>query len=201
MPRGVFLKKTLPFVEAHKARKLWNRSKAPQAAANIINGMRPHRIGRALGVGVRVAGRMAGQLLEGHAQPAVAAPQVHQAAPVGCSQAQSSNDQNRAAGQAAARATVQAGQALGQAGRSVSRGVGGFLRPFRRVGGILWLEVTGVFFLLPVVVFAPLLWREIQAYPHTGDHRTLWVTAGVVAVFLYLGVSSFWRAHRRSKRS
>jgi cyanate permease len=82
----------------------------------------------------------------------------------------------------------------------VSRGVGGFLRPFRRVGGILWLEVTGVFFLLPVVVFAPSLWREIQAYQHTGDHRTLWVTAGVVAVFLYLGVSSFWRAHRRSQR-
>jgi hypothetical protein len=83
----------------------------------------------------------------------------------------------------------------------VSRGVGGFLRPFRRVGGILWLEVTGVFFLLPVVVFAPSLGREIQAYPHTADHRTLWATTGVVAVFLYLGVSSFWRAHRRSKRS
>ena len=90
---------------------------------------------------------------------------------------------------------------MGQASHSVSRGVGGFLRPFRRVGGILWLEVTGVFFLLPVFVFAPSLWREIQAYPHNGDHRTLWVTAGVVAVFLYLGVSSFWRAHRRSKRS
>jgi hypothetical protein len=83
----------------------------------------------------------------------------------------------------------------------VSRGVGGFLRPFRRVGGILWLEVTGVFFLLPVVVFAPSLGREVAGYRHTSDHRTLWVTAGVVAVFLYLGVSSFWRAHRRSKRS
>jgi len=149
-------------------------------------------IGRALGIGVRVAGRMAGQLLAAHAQPA-ATPQVHQAAPFAGSKAQSSNDQNRAAGQAAARATV-------QASRSVSRGVGGFLRPFRRVGGILWLEITGVFFLLPVVVFAPLLWREAVAYPHTSDHRTLWVTAGVVAVFLYLGVSSFWRAHRRSKQ-
>jgi hypothetical protein len=43
--------------------------------------------------------------------------------------------------------------------------------------------------------------RNPVAYPHTSDHRTLWVTAGVVAVFLYLGVSSFWRAHRRSKQS
>jgi fucose 4-O-acetylase-like acetyltransferase len=83
----------------------------------------------------------------------------------------------------------------------VSRGVGGFLRPFRRVGGILWLEVTGVFFLLPVIVFAPTLWRAVADYPHTSDHRTLWVTAGIVAVFLYLGVSSFWRAHRRSRRN
>jgi hypothetical protein len=96
---------------------------------------------------------------------------------------------------------MQAAQSMGHASHSVSRGVGGFLRPFRRVGGILWLEVTGVFFLLPVFVFAPSLWREIQAYPHNSDHRTLWVTAGVVAVFLYLGVSSFWRAHRPSKRS
>jgi hypothetical protein len=154
-------------------------------------------IGRVLGVGVRVVGRMAGQLLEGPAQPAGAPSHAPQASPVAGSHAQSPNDQNRAA----AHATIQAGQSLGHTGRSVSRGVGGFLRPFRRVGSILWLEVTGVFFLLPVVVFAPSLGREIQAYPHTADHRTLWATTGVVAVFLYLGVSSFWRAHRRSKRS
>jgi hypothetical protein len=166
-------------------------------------------IGRALGVGVRIVGHMAGQFLEGRAQPAAAVPYAPQAAPVASSQGQSSNHQNRAAGhvathdarQAATRTSTQTAQSLGQASQSVSRGIGGFLRPFRRVGGILWLEVTGVFFLLPVVVFAPSLGREIQAYSHTSDHRTLWVTAGVVALFLYLGVSSFWRAHRRSKRA
>jgi hypothetical protein len=163
--------------------------------------MRPRLIGRALGVGVRVAGRTAVQLLEGHAQPAAAAPQRHQAASVPGSQSQSSNDQNRAAVPAAARTSTQAGQSLSQTGRSVSRGVGGFLRPFRRVGSILWLEVSGVFFLLPAVVFAPWLWRAVVSYPHTSDHRTLWVTAFVVAIFLYLSISSFWRAHRRSKRS
>ncbi len=75
------------------------------------------------------------------------------------------------------------------------------LRPFRRVGGILWLEVTGVFFLLPVVVFAPALWRELAAYHRTTDHKTLYLTAGIVVVFLYLGVSSFWRAHKRAAQS
>jgi hypothetical protein len=151
--------------------------------------MRPRIIGRALGAGVRIAGQMAGQFLEGRAQPAAAAP-VGQTSPVASSQVQISNGQNRTAAHAVAHAS-----------QSVSRGIGGFLRPFRRVGGILWLEVTGVFFLLPVLVFAPSLWREIQAYPHTSDHRTLWVTAGVMALFLYLGVSSFWRAHRRSMRA
>ena len=156
-------------------------------------------IGRALGVGVRIAGHIVGQFLAPSAQPA-AASQMHQTVPVVGTQIRNSNDQNRAAGQASARATNQAGKSLGQASQSVSRGVGGFLRPFRRVGGVLWLEVTGVFFLLPVVVFAAPLWRAVVAYRHTSDHRTLWVTAGIVAVFLYLGVSSFWRAHRRSRR-
>jgi hypothetical protein len=159
-------------------------------------------IGRALGIGVRVAGRMAGQHLAAPAQPAAAAPQVHQAAPVAGSQAQSTKDQNRAAGQAAAHATVQAGQSVGQASRSVSRGVGGFLRPFRRVGGILWLEVSGAFFLIFVPVFA---WRGIwparASYLHGPDHLGFLVFTGLALMFLYLGVSSFWRAHRRSKRS
>lgn len=159
-------------------------------------------IGRALGIGVRVAGRMAGQLLAPQAQPAAAAPQVHQAAPVAGRQAQSSNDQNRAARQAAARATIQAGQSAGHASRSVSRGVGGFLRPFRRVGGILWLEVTGVFFLIFVPVFA---WRGIwparASYLHGPDHWRFLVFTGLALVFLYLGISSFWRASRRSKRT
>jgi len=160
-------------------------------------------IGRVLGVGVRVVGHMAGRLLEGPAQPAGAARQVHQSASVAGSQVYGSNGQNRpmGVGQAAANTNYRAGPSLGQAGQSVTRSVGGFFRPFRRVGGILWLEVTGVFFLLPALVFAPALWRDIAAYRHTTDHRSLWVTGAIVVLFLYLGVTSFWRAHRRSKQN
>jgi hypothetical protein len=146
--------------------------------------MRPQTIGRALGIGLRVAGRMAGQQLAGAAQSA-AAPQ--QQVPTQGIPAQNSG-QN--AGQAARRPSVPAGKAVAQ-------GVGGFLRPFRRVGGIIWLEVTGVFFLLPVIVFAPNLWRMRASWAHGPDHRTFLVTALVVGVFLYLGVNSFWRARRK----
>jgi hypothetical protein len=150
-------------------------------------------IGRALGIGVRVIGRMAGHHLAAYAQPAAAAPQAQQAAPVA-----GSGNRNRAAGQSAARATIKAGQSLRQSGKPVSRGVGGFLRPFRRVGGILWLEVTGFFFLIFVPVF---VWRGIwparASYLHGPDHWRFLVFTGLALVFLYLGVSSFWRASRR----
>lgn len=144
--------------------------------------MRPQAIGRALGIGIRVAGRVIGQRMA-QTQSTVSAPHIPGA---GTAPADSMNTLGQTVGQAATRA-----------GRGVSEGAGGFLRPFRRVGGILWLEVTGVFFLLPVIVFAPALWRESFAYSHTSDHRTFWITAFIVAIFLYLGVSSFWRARRR----
>ena len=145
--------------------------------------MRPETIGRALGIGLRVAGRIAGQRMAGGAQNAPARSAVTVSAP-------------QSVAGAGVRGRVE-GQAAGRATAGVARGVGGFLRPFRRIGGILWLEVMGVFFLLPVVVFAPKLWNTRTNWAHGPDHRTFLLTAGVMAVFLYLGVSSFWRARKR----
>jgi len=143
--------------------------------------MRPRTIGRAVGIGVRVAGRIAGQRLAAQGQSGAGATQT-QAVPEGANSAV----QNRAAGQAA-------GQFTTQAGRGFSRGIGGFLRPFRRVGGILWLEVTGAFFLLFAAVFALRLWQNWAGL------EWIWraLEIGTALVFVYLGVSSFWRARRR----
>lgn len=145
--------------------------------------MRPQSIGRALGIGLRVAGRIAGQRMaaSGRAAEARAAATAPAAEMLD--------------GAGAARKA--AGQAAGLTSRGLVRGLGGFLRPFGRVGGIIWLEVTGVFFLLPVVVFGPTLWRVRASWARGTDHRLFLVTAGVIAVFLYLSVSSFWRARRR----
>jgi len=156
-------------------------------AATIIDGMKPEYIGRVLGVGVRVAGRMAGQrIAESGARQS---PQAAANAQVPGS----------ASGQAARETGRQAGRAAAQTGQGVARGVGGMLRPFRRVGGILWLEITGAFFLLPVVVFAPNVWRTRASWAAGPDHRTFLASVVVVVVFLYLGVTSFWRARRRSR--
>jgi hypothetical protein len=89
------------------------------------------------------------------------------------------------------------GRVAGQTTRGVARGVGGFLRPFQRVGGKIWLEVVGVFFFLPVLVCAPILWRTRLSFAEGPDHRTFWASVVVVVVFFYLGVTSFWRAQKK----
>jgi hypothetical protein len=140
--------------------------------------MKPHSIGRALGIGLRVAGRIIGQRAAAGAQAAASAPARQPTAGPAV--------QNRATGQAA-----------GQVARGVARGMSGFLRPFRRIGGILWLEVTGVFFFLFVLVFGMALWRTRPNHLDGPYDKTFLASAALLLVFLYLGVSSFWRARRK----
>jgi hypothetical protein len=144
--------------------------------------MKPEKIGRIAGIGLRLAGRMAGERLAGQTQ---VAGQAHVGTPP----------------QAAARPippnSKPSGHSAGQMTRGVARGVGGFLRPFHRVGGIIWLEVTGVFFLLFVVVFAPLAWRSHPASIHGPYDRTFITSTALVVVFLYLSITSFVRARRK----
>jgi hypothetical protein len=141
--------------------------------------MKPKTIGRVLGIGLRVAGRVAGQHLAASTQPAPNAqtpqPTVDPAV------------RGRMAGQATAKAS-----------RNVARGIGAFLRPFSRVGGILLLQVTGVFFLIFVPVF---VWRglwPIRAdYASGPEHMKFLAYAALTLIFLYLGLSSFWRARKK----
>jgi hypothetical protein len=140
--------------------------------------MKPLKLGRILGTGLRVAGRVAGQRIAAGAGKTEAA----SAAPASVAEAVA-GAQVQAAGRAAS--------------SNLAGGVGGLLRPFRRVGGIVWLEVTGVFFLLFVPVFAQALWSTRNSCAHGPGHQKFLVSAAMTAVFLYLGLSSFWRARRR----
>jgi hypothetical protein len=137
-----------------------------------------------------VAGRVAGQRLGAAAQPAAPNPESRRASGTGAPQAPPSASRIRP--------TAKTGANLApNLGPNLARGIGAFLKPFGRVGGIVWLEVTGVFFFLPVLVFAPTLWRTRFSYAHGPDHRTFVASAIVIVIFFYLGVSSFWRARRK----
>jgi hypothetical protein len=99
--------------------------------------------------------------------------------------------------EAKSESALAAGRVAGRTSRGLVRGIGGFIRPFWRIGGILWLEVVGVFFLVPVVAFTPNLWRT-RPHAFNGPYdRSFLVTALVIVVFFYLSVTSFWRAGRK----
>lgn len=139
--------------------------------------MRAHTFGRVMGIGLRVAGRVAGQRLAAGTQgaptpvsnPVRNLPSVSQSA----------------------------SQRARRVGRAAQQGAGGFFRSFRRAGSIVWLQVTGCFFFLPVLAFSPVLWRTRMSWAQGPDHRTFVATAVIVILFFYLGVSSFWRAARK----
>jgi hypothetical protein len=141
--------------------------------------MRAQKIGRALGIGLRIAGRIAEKQMAG--QQKTPRPRSSGAA----------------SGSTAGAAARSAGQVTARASGGVSRGVGGFLKLCGRLGGIVFLEVTGAFFLLLGMVFIPFLWKSWHAGLHGADYWHFGVEALVAAMFIYLGLSSFWRARRK----
>lgn len=85
--------------------------------------------------------------------------------------------------------------------------------PAVRLSGVLWLELTGVFFALFALVAGIATWRLRSALhllsaagasatpAAASDDRTrLLFAAGMVLVFGYFSLSSFLKANRRSRR-
>jgi len=139
--------------------------------------MKPQTLGRTIGIGLRLAGRALGSTAQTGRETVS---QFNQAV----------RDSNSEA--IAARAEL-----TGRAARGAGRGIGGFLRPFSRIGGILWLEVTGVFFLLFAAFFAQTVWRLRASLVAGPDHTKFIFSSALCLVFLYLFISSFWRSRRK----
>ncbi len=159
--------------------------------------MNPNEFGKKLGIGVRVAGRIAQQRAEeaartrAQAQTAENAGQgfgspAHQQPPPPQVPAPDYQEKIREIGKNSHKLT-----------RAAGRGMGGFLRPFGRVGGILWLEVTGFFFGLFGLYFAQDIWRTRLSYLAGPQHSRFLVAVALTAVFGYLSASAFWRARRK----
>ena len=166
--------------------------------------MNANEFGKKLGIGVRVAGRIARERAEAHARAQAAGQTLRTAEFQGAAESrepvQSPSQPARAVYESPPRTVPDvraAVQKTHKLTRAAGRGIGGFLRPFGRVGGILWLEVTGVFFALPVVVFAPAVWRSRLSWASGPDHRTFLISLGIVLLFFYLSVTSFLRARRK----
>jgi hypothetical protein len=139
--------------------------------------MRPERLGRALGIGVRLAGQ--------RIKPVPPPPPTA--------------EQRRAA---TAR-RIRQGQALGSKVRQTGEGGKRFGRavwnPFASATGTLWYEITGMFFALFGIVFAQHLWIVRTSWQSGPHHRDFLIYALLTVMFAWFAVSSFRRARRRTR--
>jgi hypothetical protein len=91
-------------------------------------------------------------------------------------------------------------QGLGRGTRRFGEAV---WRPFVRLSGVLWLEVSGVFFGIFVLLALGYLWKLRGAWhagaANAGAHRSLIGAVVMLALFGYFCVSSFVRARRRER--
>jgi hypothetical protein len=164
--------------------------------------MNPNEIGKKLGIGVRVAGRIAQQRAqERAAQAASAQNSSASSSPAQTSQQATTSHPNPVGRPASIPEYAEKVREIGKTShkytRAAGRGLGGFIRPFSRVGGILWLEVTGFFFGLFALFFGINFWRTRASYANDPGHWRLLMAVTLTGIFAYLSVSAFWRARRR----
>jgi hypothetical protein len=88
----------------------------------------------------------------------------------------------------------------GRLAGAVLRGLQATGRSFLRVLHLLFLEVTGALFLWIALVGGFACWREYQAMQAHPEFRYKFIVAALFTVmFLWFGVTSFWRARRKNK--
>ena len=88
------------------------------------------------------------------------------------------------------------GRAVASGARSFGRSVWG---PFAHAGGVLWLEVTGLFFAIFGLFFAQNAYKLRHAWSSGPDHSRFLIYAVVTLVFFYFTFSSFYRARRKER--
>jgi hypothetical protein len=145
--------------------------------------MEPKKVGRTLGIGVRVASNM----LRERVQRASAPPSAR----VMAENSGGTAPQARSAQVLSGMATAKRGaKAFGQA----------FLGPFTHAGSILWLEITGLFFAFFALFFVQSIYRIRGAWRQGPEHAHLLLYGLLAIVFVWFSLSSFTRAYRKSKR-
>ncbi len=86
--------------------------------------------------------------------------------------------------------------------RGIASGAGAFFSALSTTLRVLFLEVSGLIFLLFSVMIVSAFFHEYRQYEqHHGGLERVVLAGAVGAMFLYFGVSSFWRARRRRSRT
>lgn len=158
------------------------------------------RFGRVLGVGARVAAKTLVEAVDAAAAPNPSAPRAgSQGVP-----------ESRAAvvGQRLGEQTVRAGAQIQQTGAGIKRGGKRFGEavwgPFVKLSGVLWLEITGVFFGIFALFAGSEAWKMRSDIHETATnhdaHVHLLAAMAMAAIFGYFCLSGFVKANRRGRR-
>lgn len=173
----------------------------PEQGCGYTARMDPVRFGRALGLGARHAVKTVATAVDAASaeNPAVKSPPGAgiRSAPPQVIRSPEPRQAQAAAANVAAKAR--------EANRGVRRGSKQFGKavwnPFVRLSGVLWLEVTGLFFGIVAAFAASGVWKaRAEVYPHAASHAHLVTAVAMTAAFSYFCVSSFVRARRRERR-
>ena len=90
---------------------------------------------------------------------------------------------------------------MADGGRRLLRGAGRFgsamAKPLAHAGGILVLQITGVFFGIFAAFFLSHAWQTGRATRWHDRHAEVYLGLGLL--FVWFTVSSFWRAKRKQR--
>ncbi|HTZ89878.1 MAG TPA: hypothetical protein VMA71_06035 [Alloacidobacterium sp.] len=142
--------------------------------------MEPNTLGRKFGIGVRIASKM---LLDRAAQGNPPSPAADAARPA--QQAKPQSQVYAVRGKAVAKGTRKFGEAV--------------WKPFAHASGVLWLEVTGLFFGIFTLFFGINTYKLRHEWAIGPDHQRFLVYTVVTVVFAYFTFSSFYRARKKEK--
>lgn len=174
------------------------------------------RLGRVLGFGARQAAKTLVTAVDAAtaAKPSGKSANIDQSTRPRAATAKGASvaSPSAAAAGATARKTARAAAGTVVQAREVKRGLERGSRrfgeavwgPFVRLSGVLWLEVSGVFFGIFALLALGYVWKLRSAW-HAGaagaaDHRSMMGALAMLALFGYFCVSSFVRARRRERR-
>ena len=148
------------------------------------------RFGRAIGIGTREAARALMQ-----AADAAASPDPNQTEP------SAAHHVGRTAGQTTVQATRQVRATTAGVKEGSKRLGGSFWGRLVKLSGVLWLEVTGVFFGLFALTAAVEVWKHHRDLATPGiSHTHLFYALAMLVVFGWFTISSFLNASRRGRR-
>lgn len=160
------------------------------------------RFGRALGVGARAAAKTLVTAVDAATAPNPSAsgkPHVEQKTSATTNAASAGTRLGQQTRRTAAQA-VETGQGLKRGSRRFGQAVWG---PFVKLSGVLWLEMTGVFFGIFALFAVGGAWKMRAAMYETAANRNghehfLWAVV-MAAVFGYFCLTSFLKARRRGR--